>query len=184
VLVNTGVMGTSALDGIVVAMTHLRGLRLRPPMLGQPGPQRTTRTQPTVITPGHHHASHEADFISQPPLRSAESARRAMSPAAHRSSSSAFGRRQLGTGSTKANWHGEHPGIATAHASRARSCRLAHMPFFEPAGPDLGGPAAAQGPAGMRLLPLAAVRLRGVAQRSIVPVILRQIEFTLELIAS
>ncbi len=36
---NTGVTGISAADEIVVAMGHLRGLGLRPPMLGQPRPQ-------------------------------------------------------------------------------------------------------------------------------------------------
>jgi hypothetical protein len=44
VLLNTGVTGTRAADEIVVAIRHLRGLRLRPRKLGQPRPQQDDET--------------------------------------------------------------------------------------------------------------------------------------------
>jgi hypothetical protein len=44
VLLNTDVTGTRAADEIVVAITHLRGLRLRPPELGQPRPRKHDET--------------------------------------------------------------------------------------------------------------------------------------------
>jgi hypothetical protein len=44
VLVNTGVTGTRAADGIVVAIRHLPGTHAETPKLGQPRPQQTTRT--------------------------------------------------------------------------------------------------------------------------------------------
>jgi Tfp pilus assembly protein FimV len=95
--------------------------------------------------------------------RIAESARRPMSPAmksaAHRSSFSASGRRQLG----RVNQYQQARASVPALRRRTRPGRdpvsspaitvgilagqLTYMLFLEPAGLDLGGPVAAQGPA-------------------------------------